>query len=480
MKHHRLAEILVAASLLASSPALAGGFLVTRFGHESGHPTADNPTVAYYNPAALTLGKGTRIYVEGIFAYRTMDYTRDPDAISNIIPDGENGSGTPAGDEAANSGEAHLSDILASPFIGIASDLGVEGLGVAAAFYVPFGGQAEWDKNEAFADDARYPGAYDGPARWASIEGSQRVAYVTAAAGFEALKDKLSFGVGANLVISTIDLIRARNVNGTDDLVTISPTGETVVEGRSLLDAKSTTFAASAGVLYTPNQQWRVGLSYQSQPGFGEMEMSGTLTNKFGAAETQAGDIKFYQTLPDIIRLGVQYNPTADAEIHVVGDFQRWSVFKNHCLLDGTNPDAKCAFREDGSEDGENGGEGVIVNIPRNYNNSFGVRVGGSYWITPCVQLQGGVVYDANAVPDETIDPALMDADKVIVDVGADIGIIGELRMVAGLSHVAYFDRTTDPRDPDDIASPPSLNPDMAGTYSTSLTYATLALAYSF
>ena len=38
----------------------------------------------YYNPAGLSLGAGTRLYIDGNFAWRTFSYTRPVGAIDNI------------------------------------------------------------------------------------------------------------------------------------------------------------------------------------------------------------------------------------------------------------------------------------------------------------------------------------------------------------------------------------------------------------
>ena len=165
----------------------------------------------YYNPAGLALGEGTFVLVEGTFAWRSVTYDRDPGAIDNP------GTGTP--DPAVNSGESSLSNIIISPFIGVKTDFGVKGLGVAAGFYTPFGGQAVWDENSAFEGNTQYPGAVDGPQRWHNIEGVIRSSYITLAGAYK-LPANISIGVGANVVLSVIDTIRASNVDGSDDVVT--------------------------------------------------------------------------------------------------------------------------------------------------------------------------------------------------------------------------------------------------------------------
>src|SRR5687767_10346912 len=108
-----------------SSTAHAGGFSTARFGGERTHAASDQIGTIYYNPAGLAYGSGTRGVIEGLFAYRTIEYTRPVGAIDD--PDG---AGTPPDGVGANAGKATLANALASPFIGIATDGGIEGLGV--------------------------------------------------------------------------------------------------------------------------------------------------------------------------------------------------------------------------------------------------------------------------------------------------------------------------------------------------------------
>ena len=61
---------------LVTSRSLASGFSVARFGGEAGHPTADNPTVVYYNPAALTQSSDRRLFLDLNVAYRRVTYDR--------------------------------------------------------------------------------------------------------------------------------------------------------------------------------------------------------------------------------------------------------------------------------------------------------------------------------------------------------------------------------------------------------------------
>jgi long-chain fatty acid transport protein len=468
----------LASLLVAPTAAMAGGFTTARFGGENATPTADQVTAIYYNPAALALGRGTRVYLEGFFALRRASYDRPSSAIDNRISSTENRAGTPNEAVGANTGEATLSNLIVSPFLGVASDLGVDNLGVGLAFYVPFGGQSSWDKVSSFEGDPRYPGAVDGSQRWSTIEGELRAMYVSAAGSYYLPGPRLSFGASLSFVRQETDTVRARTAAGTDDLVA----GDDVIEGRSHIDVAGNSVAAGVGVLWQPVDDLWVGLSYQSQPGFGETGQKGTLTNKFGAGNPNTSDVELRQTLPDVVRAGLRYRIAPRVEGRLSADFQRWSAFENQCLLDATNPDRNCALNADGSQ--AEGAEGIVVNIPRHWKNTFGVRAGASYWLTPALELAAGASFDTSAVPSKYIDPSLMDMTKVIAHAGVRYALLdGRLMLDATFNNVFYFSRDIAPRERNSDGTTdgflaPSRLPDFAGTYKLNVFYANLAAEY--
>lgn len=467
--------------LAAPQVASGGGFAVARFGGEQGHPATDHPTAIYFNPAGLALGTGLRIYGEGVFAFRTLSYDRPVEAINNVLEPGETGAGTPADAVATNSGEASLTNMLASPFFGVVADLGVPNLAIGAAVYAPFGGQAEWDENEEFEGSDMYPGAVDGVQRWSTIDGELRSLYFTLAGAYRLPGPRLSFGVGLNLIRSSILTVRARNAPGTDDLIT--DTGN-LIEGRSLIDVSGTHLSASAGVTWQPMTELTIGASYQSQPGFGTMTQSGTLVNKLGATPALESNIDLEQQLPDIVRLGAAYRATPDLELRLSGDYQRWSVFENQCLLDGDDPDANCDFLASGAPGPD--AAGIVVNIPRNWKDTYSVRAGGSYWLNPAFEINTGLVFDSSAVPDEYVDASLIDMNKVIAIAGLRYALMSQ-QLILGLTlnNVFYFQRTVEPRERDDDGNqigpePPSAVPDGAGTYKQNIFFVNAAAEYRF
>jgi long-chain fatty acid transport protein len=462
---------LLLVSLLARDAA-ATGFMVARFGGEQGTPVSANPTAIYFNPAGIARSRGTRVYVEGFFVYRSLSFDRDPAGIDhpNMTP------GTP--DVTANSGKASLGNILASPFVGVTSDLGVDKLGLGLGFYVPFGGTASWPKVDKWKGNAMYPGAQDGPQRWQDIEGEIKSTYVTAAAAYQ-LPANLSVGLGVNLVMSNVNDLRAANADGRDDLV---GEGGSVLEGRALLDVTHTTASLGVGLQWQPIEALTVGLSYQSQPGFGEMKYKGTLRKQLGPGNTTMSDVEVRQQLPDIIRLGAAWRAASKVELRLWGSFERWSVFKDQCILDDKAATKSCAFNADGT-----GGQGVLNNIPRHWKNAMEVRASGSYFLSPSVELQLGAGFDGDAVPDTTMDSSLPDFNNVSVAAGAVFGLMNnKLHLTAGYFAVIALAKTIDPRartTGGDTASPyepPSRFPDNAGKYSELIGVLQVGVDYKF
>jgi long-chain fatty acid transport protein len=481
-----LAAGLVSAIVGAAESARASGLLVARFGGEWGHPMSGDLWSMYYNPAGLSLLGGTKLALSGTFALRMLDYTRAEGAIDNILTDPDIGSGTPQGaGVAANSGDASLTNFLVSPFLGIGTDFGVEGLGVALGFYVPMGGQSKWDKAPS---QEGIPGAEDGTQRWWVIEGSSRSMYATLAAGYRIEPLRLSIGLGVNVVFTAIDNLQARNIDGTDTLTT---NGD-LQEGRAHTQVSSIDLSLGAGLLWEPVDNLFIGLSYQSQPGFGEQRLTGTVDMILGGGPYPADptiQAELRQSLPDVVRFGVRYGEPECWEVRAFMDWARWSVLEEQCVLNSETDGRSC----DGAAP-----PGKLIINPRNWKDAWGVRAGGSWWPTQGIELVLGGGYDGTSVPDSMVEPAYYDAEKVSVTVGGKFDLVKDsFQLFASFSQIIYFDRDIDPRgrvpkdpnNPDagtisDIESIGLLEsrrlPDSSGLYKQSISVLEIGLMLAF
>lgn len=385
--------------------AHASGYLTARFGSDHGTPAAPNPYAIYFNPAALGGMEGTQVTGDLSLGIRAVTYDRSNDALSPSSPAVANN----ADYVAANTGRAKLLNVVPLPYLGAASDLGIKNLRVGYALYVPFGGMADWTKRTA---NGYAPGADDGPQRWANISGQILAVYNTAAVAWRFPEAHLTVGANVSLIYHSAKTVRARNVDGSDD-VRLGNGG--LKEGRSYLDVSGMNLSAALGLYWEPNDDLKLGLSYTSQPGFGTTRMSGTLEQQFGndAKPAEKTEVDLLQAYPDIIRLGGAYRTSKTTEVRLDFEFVRWSTFKNQCVV---QRGADCNIDDKGNQpaDGK-----VVLNLPRNWNNAIGVRLGGAVWPVAQVEIFGSVGLTTSAVPKETIDASTIDSTRFYGALGA-------------------------------------------------------------
>ncbi len=479
----------LALALGVSQQARASGLSTARFGGEHGHPTAANPTATYYNPAATALSTGTHIFIDGTLALRWASYNRPESAINNP------GAGTPNEALDANAGKATLFNTIAAPFAGVTSDFGTKGLFVAgASFSIPFGGQAVWNGNEKYAGSDRYPGAVDGVQRWFTIDGSIRSMYLTGSLAFHLKKIGLAIGVSGSAINSSVNTIRARNANGTDDLV-FNPDDldnpANLHEGRSLIDVSGWQGGFGVGAVWHLQEKFWVGASYTSQPNVvGGMKLKGKLVNVLASErQPRETEVEFTQTFPDIVRLGFRYRPQPQIELRLFGDFTRWSVMDKQCVMDVGVEDRSCVFpgadtalENPGSfgSGGEPAVKAVTQHLPRFWKNGGGVRFGASYFFNDKIEGFAGLGYDSSAVPVETIDPALLDMHKMSVSLGGRFQIVRNFALALTLTDLIYFPLDTKGKNVLNQFQPPTRQADANGVYKSNIALANVYIDVSF
>lgn len=420
--------------LAAATPraASASGISVARFGGEHGHPTTTNATAIFYNPAGIGMSEGIHLFADGNFAWRSVTYDHE-------LNTGNLDDGSVSG---ANDGEAKLFNILVSPMVGATAKFGDFALG--AGFYTPYGGQSIWDKNDKFENDPNYAGPYDGVQRWYVMEGIIRTSFITLAAAYHIKPARLSIGLSGNLMLSTVDTVRGKTASGSNDLDE---------EGRAYLSVKGTDWGLGLGVLYEAieKQLW-VGASYQSRPNLtGMNKLEGDQKTVLPPNMQESVEpVTLEQDLPDSYRLGFRYRPTPteDWELRLFGDYTRWSVLKYH-RVQNTNNDS------------------YLLDQRRDWKDTFAVRAGASKWLSKPVEVFAGAGFASNAVPDETLEPALPDWDGISLAAGGRFEIIENLHAAASYTQIFYLPRDNNGKSKLTELSPKGAprNPDSGGDY---------------
>ena len=463
-----------ALGLASPRVAHAAGFATTRFGSDQGTPAMSNPYAVYFNPAAMGGMQGSQLVLDGTIALRSAEYTRFDSALS---PSDPSTVGNP-GYARSNTGTNALVNVIAAPFVGFVTDAGQKNLRFGVAAYVPFGGAARWDQNTVYNAGSSTPGGLDGPQRWQAISGKQQSLYNTAAFAYRIPGPRLTLGASISIVASSLSAVRARNPDGSDDVFT--PSGG-LLEGRALVNVSGINLAASAGVFWeaTEDSRLRFGLSYISQPGFGEMRMKGSFREQLGTVQEAAKpkDVDFLQSLPDVVNLGMAYKMYPDLELRADVVYERWSRLKQQCIVE---PGAKCEVDSSGND--LTGGK-IIANFPRKWNDAFGVRAGAGYWVGSGgeTEMFGSGNFGTPAIPHKTADPAYFDSYTLGFSVGVRHRITSHIYGAFSYNYVYYLPFDVKPGESQLFKyQGPSRTPSADGSYSAQLYFFNANLTFVF
>ncbi len=203
-------------------------------------------------------------------------------------------------------------------------------------------------------------------------------------------------------------------------------------------------------------RQALLGLSYQSRPNVsGGMRLRGSFLNDIGGPN--GGHVDVLYDLPDVIRWGARYCPRRTLELRAFGDYTRFSAFSRQCVVVSGSP---CALEANGAEPN---GAHVLQNVPRDFKDSLGVRLGVSVWTSPAVEFFSGLGFDSSAVPDRTMEPGLPDWAGASFALGGRLAITAHVHAALSYTHFVFLPR--DVHGSLAAYAPPSRSPDASGHY---------------
>lgn len=180
--------------------------------------------------------------------------------------------------------------------------------------------------------------------------------------------------------------------------------------------------SGNAGVQWLFHPDWRAGLSFQlpfwvRSPA--ELHVRLPSTPMFERAYLEGSEANIEFELPWSVRLGVEWTPVDQLRLELAGAFEGWSMHDEITVA----PE-NIAMRE------------VVgfpdpfyvpdVNIPRNFQDTGSVRLGGEYrfelfdvdW-----EPRLGVSYESTAIPPEYLSAITVDMHKVTIGVGLGLHI---------------------------------------------------------
>lgn len=304
---------------------------------------ADDPSGIYYNPAGLILqNQRLNFSINGVYIMPTHKYT-----VENIV----------SARSQKNTGIPQL-------FITYKAS---ERMTLGFGMFVPYaGGGVEWKAADLGQPMSTHLGV---------ISYTPSLSY--------RISDKLSLGLNINLYRGVFEL------NADTDLMNALETEES---GSSL--------SASLGLMYEPNDRWRLGLSVR-----GPASMTLTGKSNYTVSVPGIGDLRYGSDsetkfdLPWDIEFGFMYRFSDRLILSTSAQYTLWSTLDKVTTTFKDLP-----------------GIGDLVEVEEmNFKDILIMRVGLEYMIPAGVFLRGGVGLDRAATPPEYLSINNIDVDKLTV-----------------------------------------------------------------
>ena len=231
------------------------------------------------------------------------------------------------------------------------------------------------------------------------------------------------------------------------------------------------SFGLGAMLEAVAGQLW-LGASYQAQPGLGEMKLGGMVRTFYEDGRTEF-PVTFHQALPDIFRLGVRWRPEPVFELRLHGDHTRWSAMQTQCV---SLKDEPCAVYPNGAD--ATAEATTVQNVRRRWNDTWGLRLGGSAYLNPGWSVRRGRLRDQGHAGRDA-GARLIDADNVSVAAGGRFEVGNGFALLGTVSYVHYLPRDNTGRTcwRGRVAHPRA---DGGGRYTLSLTMLQLGLEKRF
>ena len=402
-----LLSVSIAALFAAAPAAQAAGFQLTEQSalgmgraYAGAGLSGDDLSAVFYNPAGMTLLSGTR--VQGGFTYAEIDA---PFNGSNTTTTVNPVTGTVVGKStvSANDNGRAPGELIPNAYLTHQiSDKLYAGIGITT----PFGLGARYSDNWGGRDNG--------------ISSSIKTVDINPSLAYK-LDERWSFGAGVSAQYAQADLKKGAYLPGA--------TGE--------LKADSWGFGYNLGVMYSFNQDSRIGLSYRSKihhkaegdytnsgfPTAGPLAPLGLKLNGTFAGSAEV-------TAPESLLLSGYSKLNSKFAVGATARWTRWSRFDQ--LVVKGSPAV--------------GPIDTTTRIPNNWKNSWMFSVGGDYFYSDALTLRSGLGYETTPVPSAQDRNALIpDANRLWLSLGASYKISKQASVDVGYAYLrALGDKKVD------------------------------------
>lgn len=388
IKTFKIAASAVAVAAAMASTAHAAGFQLTEqsalgLGRSYAGIGVDGTDLSgvYFNPASMTLHKGTAIQAGLVGIGMNLDYADH------------------AGDQYDQNGRKGRGYIPHGYIVHQINDKTWFGLSMT----VPFGMSTEFDKNWIHAD-------YGTDSEILSVDINPNFAFK--------LSEKISIGGGVSFQYVDASLGMGANAFSHNGSHVYSPGFL-----RSEVEADNYAWGWNIGVMFTPVENVRIGLSYRSSI---EHNARGNITitsNKFNPVGGMInGTYSSLTTVeaPAWAMLSAAWDVNKDISLYATLRWADWSSFKT-VTTSAPGLEAIIGKLEQNPDAAELvAGMKLMSNIPNYWKDTYLMTIGGDWRVSDFWTLRGGIGYETSPIDQKELRTAIIpDADRLWLSIGS-------------------------------------------------------------
>ncbi len=433
------AVIVVGLGLTVTSPCLAAGLYfsdrgVRPLGRGSAFVAgADDINATWYNPAGLA-DAGTSVLVDFAWLNFTSEFTR-----RTLVRDSVNGA-----ERIYTSPTVKGSTpFLPLPTLGASYEILRNQLTAAFSIHAPYTAVASYPttvRDPSTGKDEPSSSRY----LLISMDGSALVVPGL----YLAYKPVEEFRIGAGVSAVMGSFVSTLDFSAVPPDRLLSTPEDPKFDARTKLKA-GPIFApsASAGMVYTPVKEIRLGVSGQLPTTIDSKATNDVTlpqTPDFFANASQDGNrarVRF--KLPAILRAGIETRPMEDLRVELSYVVEFWSAHDTISIM----PEDLKIRNVTGLPDPL---YVAPISIARKFRDTHSVRLGGEYAVVggpaPIV-VRAGVNYEKSAIPGAYLSPLTIDLDKLIGSVGASMHIARNWRFDLTVAHVFTWSKKVAPEE---------------------------------
>ncbi|MBV72261.1 MAG: hypothetical protein CMH52_13125 [Myxococcales bacterium] len=390
--------------LLSVWPCFANPFYIGRFDGLRSGALNQSAFSTYWNPAGLTK-QDTRLNLHVLGVNRRALFDRY--AEENNVPDEF---------AEANSGENTTGAFGLVPSAAVAHglSLGDLELGVGLVWFIDRAGKTKWKKN--LAAPAEFPGAIDGPQRWATINTQLLIMSTGLGVGIGYRPWGLSIGATPVYNYTRLSTVRARNPDSGDRLIDESGG---LAEGRILFEnGEASALSWILGARWQPAPNWALGLSWSSGISY---DVEGQVHISFGRAEETHAQARFDLPVPQSLRLELGMDLGTMMTLRPQVTWTEWSVFKKQEAVNIAN------------------GE-VLLSQERNFSDVISYRLACDLALNDELTLHATGQFENGATPVETFEPGLAESNNWEIGLGASVQLTDSVNLSASFTWQQFVD----------------------------------------